>query len=130
MSVVTLIVGFAAQLGLEGVLEFLGSEAVRTAIGILVVSAGVFVFYKLSSKVIRTTILKAKGREEDVKMLINLWRTLIAFLTPLLIVAVFFPQFWVIPTFFGAFGGLFLGWALQPVVFSTRSADPWKARRL
>jgi len=28
MSVVTLIVGFAAQLGLEGVLEFLGREAV------------------------------------------------------------------------------------------------------
>jgi len=116
MSVVTLIVGFAAQLGLEGVLEFLGREAVLTAIGILVVIAGVFVFYKLSSKVIRTTILKTKGREEDVKMLINLWRALIAFLTPLLIVAVFFPQFWVIPTFFGAFGGLFLGWALQPVV--------------
>jgi len=116
MSVVTLIVGFVVQLGLDGVLEFLGREAVRTSIGILVVIAGVFVFYKLSSKVIRTAILKAKGREEDVKMLINLWRVLIAFLTPLLIVAVFFPQFWVIPTFFGAFGGLFLGWALQPVV--------------
>ncbi|MFB0567146.1 MAG: mechanosensitive ion channel family protein [Candidatus Bathyarchaeia archaeon] len=116
MSFVKLIFGFAAQLSLEGVLEFLGMEAVRTAIGILVVIAGVFVFYKLSSKVIRTAILKAKGREEDAKMLINLWRVLIAFLTPLFIVAVFFPQFWVIPTFFGAFSGLFLGWALQPVV--------------
>jgi len=116
MSVVTLIVGFAAQLGLEEVLEFLGREAVRTTIGIIVVIAGVFVFYKLSSMVIRTTILKAKGREEDVKMLINLWKAVITFLTPLLIVAVFFPQFWVVPTFFGAFGGLFLGWALQPVV--------------
>ena len=116
MSVVTLVVGSAAQLSLEGVLEFLGREAVQAAIGILVVMAGVFVFYKLSSRVMRTTILKAKGREEDVKMLINLWRALIAFLTPLFIVAVLFPQFWVIPTFFGAFGGLFLGWALQPVV--------------
>jgi small-conductance mechanosensitive channel len=116
MSIVTLIVGFAAQLSLEGVLEFLEMEAVRTAITILVVTAGVFVFYKLSSKVIRTAILKAKGREEDAKMLINLWRVLIAFLTPLFIAAVFFPQFWVITTFFGAFGGLFLGWALQPVV--------------
>ncbi len=116
MSVVTLVVGFAVQLSLDGVLEFLGREAVRTTIGILVVSAGFFVFYKLSSKVIRTTILKAKGREEDVKMLINLWRALIVFIAPVVIVAVFFPQFWVIPTFFGAFGGLFLGWALQPVV--------------
>ncbi len=116
MSVVTLIDGFAAQLDLGGVLEFLGREAVQTAIGILGVIAGVLVFYKLSSKVIRATTLKAKGREEDVKMLINLWRALIAFLTPLFIVAVFFPQFWVVPTFFGAFGGLFLGWALQPVV--------------
>ncbi len=116
MSTMTFMVGFPAQLGLEGVLEFLGIEAVQTAIGILVVIAVAFVFYELSSKVIRTAILKAKGREEDVKMLINLWRAFIAFLTPLFIVAVFFPQFWVIPTFLGAFGGLFLGWALQPVM--------------
>ncbi len=116
MSVVKITSGSVVQLDLEGVLELLSKEAVRTAFGILVVIAGAFVFYKLSSKVIRTTILKAKGREEDAKMLINFWRVLIAFLTPLLIVAVFFPQFWVIPTFFGAFGGLFLGWALQPVV--------------
>jgi len=116
MSVVILALEFATQSVLEGILEFLGMAAVRTAIGILVVIAGAFVFYRLSSRVIRTAILKAKGREEDAKMLINLWRVIIAFLTPLLIVAVFFPQFWVLPTFLGAFGGLFLGWALQPVV--------------
>ena len=116
MSVATLIVGFAVQLDLEGILDFLRMEVVRTAIGILVVIAGAFVFYRLSSKVIRTAILEAKGREQDVKMLINLWRALIAFLTPLFIVALFFPQFWVLPTFLGAFGGLFLGWSLQPVV--------------
>ncbi len=106
----------AAQASLEGILEFLGLEAVRTAIGILLVIAGALVFYKLSSRVIRTAILKSKGREEDAKMLISLLRVVIAFLTPLFIVAVFFPQFWVLPTFLGAFGGLFLGWALQPVV--------------
>ena len=116
MLVVTVIIGFVAQLDLEGFFKLLTMEAGRTFIGIIVVSAGAFVLYKLSSKVIRKTIIKAKGREEDAEMLINFWRVLIAFLTPLFIIAVFFPQFWVIPTFLGAFGGLFLGWALQPVV--------------
>jgi len=116
MLVVTVIIGFVAQLDLEGFFKLLTMEAVRTFIGILVVIAGAFVLYKLSSKVLRKTIIKAKGREEDAEMLINFWRVLIAFLTPLFIIAVFFPQFWVIPTFLGAFGGLFLGWALQPVV--------------
>jgi small-conductance mechanosensitive channel len=116
MLAVTVIIGFVAQLDLEGFFKLLTMEAVRTFIGILVVIAGAFVLYKLSSKVLRKTIIKAKGREEDAEMLINFWRVLIAFLTPLFIIAVFFPQFWVIPTFLGAFGGLFLGWALQPVV--------------
>ncbi|UCC28561.1 MAG: mechanosensitive ion channel family protein [Candidatus Bathyarchaeota archaeon] len=116
MSAETLLVGFLVQLDLEGVLEFFDLEAVRTAAGVLVVIMGAFVFYKLSSKAIRAAILKTKGREEDAKMLVNFWRVAVAFVTPLFIIAVFFPQFWVIPTFLGAFGGLFLGWALQPVV--------------
>lgn len=116
MSAATLSARFWGQLGFEGFLDFLGMEAVRTAIGILIVIGGAFLFYRLSSKAIKTAILKAKGREEDAQMLIGLWRIIIAFLTPLFIIAIFFPQLWVLPTFLGTFGGLFLGWALQPVV--------------
>ena len=74
-----------------------------------------FVFYKTSAFMIRRIILKTKGTEGDVKMIVGLWRVSVSFLAILIIVGSFF-QLGLVTTVIGAFGGMFLGWALQQPV--------------
>jgi len=64
---------------------------------------------------IRRIILKAKGTEGDAKMIVGLWRVAVSFLAILIILGSYF-QLGLITTVVGAFGGMFLGWALQQPV--------------
>jgi small-conductance mechanosensitive channel len=77
-----------------------------------------YALYVVSSKAIRVAVLGSHGRDEDAEMIQGFWRIVVLILAPMIMVAVFFPQYWVLPTFMGAFGGMFLGWALQPVITS------------
>ena len=77
-----------------------------------------YVIYVISSKAIRVAVLGSHGRDEDAEMIQGFWRILVLFIAPMIMIAVFFPQYWVLPTFMGAFGGMFIGWALQPVITS------------
>jgi len=99
---------------LRGSLVALASEVV-TALEIAVGLASAFVFYKLSSKGIRAAILKARGTEGDVKMLLGLWRTFIIFMIILIVIGSVF-ELGVIGGVIAAFGGMFLGWSLQSPV--------------
>jgi small-conductance mechanosensitive channel len=60
-------------------------------------------------------ILRAKGTEGDVKMIVGVWRFAVSFLAGLTILGSYF-QLGVITAVIGAFGGMFLGWALQQPV--------------
>ena len=93
----------------------IGEEWIQRAVGIAITFGFAFVFYRLSSRVIKATIMRAKGTEGDVKMLLGLWRIGVTFVAFLIVLGVFL-ELATISTIFGAFGGLFLGWALQPVV--------------
>lgn len=74
-----------------------------------------FVAYKIVAIVIRSAILRSKGTEGDVLMVVGLWRIVVASLTVLVVLSVYF-QLGVIGTVIGAFGGMFLGWSLQQPV--------------
>jgi small-conductance mechanosensitive channel len=84
-------------------------------IWLLVAVLSAFIFYKVSAFMMRRIILKAKGTEGDVKMIVGLWRVAVSFLSILIIFGSFF-QLGLITTVVGAFGGMFLGWALQQPV--------------
>lgn len=85
------------------------------AIASIITLSAAFVFYKISGRAIRAAIIKAKGTEGDVKMLLGLWRIIVAFIAVLGVLGSFF-ELGLLTAAFGAFGGLFLGWALQPLV--------------
>lgn len=85
------------------------------AIASIVTLSAAFVFYKISGRAIGAAIIKAKGTEGDVKMLLGLWRIIVAFIAVLGVLGSFF-ELGLLTAAFGAFGGLFLGWALQPLV--------------
>lgn len=74
-----------------------------------------FVVYKIVAIVIRSAILRSKGTEGDVLMVVGLWRIVVASLTILVVLSVYF-QLGVIGAVIGAFGGMFLGWSLQQPV--------------
>jgi len=108
----------AAQSVLERLLGFAQSELAlffARVIGFVLVW---YVVYEVSSRAIRVAVLGSHGRDEDAEMIQGFWRILVLFVAPMVFVAVFFPQYWLLPTFMGAFGGMFIGWALQPVITS------------
>ena len=94
------------------------SELARLFAGMVGFIVGTYIVYVVSSKAIKVAVLGSHGRDEDVDMLQSFWRVLVLFVAPLVFIAVFFPQYWLLPTFMGAFGGMFIGWALQPVITS------------
>ncbi|MEM2904322.1 MAG: mechanosensitive ion channel [Candidatus Bathyarchaeia archaeon] len=96
---------------LEGEPHLLEPGPMRSAVVVSVALAGVFVFYMLTSRALRATILMAKGTEGDVKMLIGLWRIFVAFAAALLLVSYYSQG--LLAAAFGAFGGLIIGWSLQ-----------------
>jgi len=84
-------------------------------IGSIITIFVALIFYKISGLIFEGVITRAGGTEGDVKMLLGLWRMIVAFLAVLAILGNFF-QLSVFIAALGAFGGLFLGWALQPMV--------------
>ncbi len=74
-----------------------------------------FVFYKLSARAIKAAIKRAKGTEGDIKMILGLWRITVALIAVIAIIGSFY-DIGLLAAAFGAFGGLFLGWSLQPLV--------------
>lgn len=91
------------------------SDLFWKAIGSIITLFVAFVFYKISARAIGAAITRAKGTEGDVKMLLGLWRIIVSFIAILGILGTFF-ELGLLTAAFGAFGGLFLGWALQPLV--------------
>jgi small-conductance mechanosensitive channel len=99
----------------EGFLEVFNAFTFELVVQLLVAFFLTFAFYKTSAFMIRRIILNAKCTEGDVKMIVGLWRVTVSFLAILLILGSFFQLGW-ITTVIGAFGGMFLGWALQQPV--------------
>jgi len=91
------------------------SDLFWKAIGSIITLFIAFVFYKISARAVGAAIIRAKGTEGDVKMLLGLWRIIVSFIALLGILGTFF-ELGLLTAAFGAFGGLFLGWALQPLV--------------
>ncbi|MEM2935979.1 MAG: mechanosensitive ion channel family protein [Candidatus Bathyarchaeia archaeon] len=89
-------------------------EAWSTGLSVIAI-LGVFIFYKITSRVIGNIVIKHGGKEGDVQMAISFWRFVIIFMTALVILTLYF-QLGAVATVFGAFGGMFLGWALQQPV--------------
>lgn len=74
-----------------------------------------YAVYRLVAHVLKAAILRSRGTEGDVKMIVGLWRVSVIFLTILLVLSVYF-QLGVVGAVIGAFGGMFLGWSLQQPV--------------
>jgi len=94
---------------------FFDADAAQKLMWIIIAIVCAFIFYKLSSKIIRRLVLRLRGTEGDVKMLLGVWKFTLTFLTILIILGSFF-QLGTISAIIGAFGGMFLGWALQQPV--------------
>jgi len=99
----------------DDMLSLFDGFTLQQMIWLVIAFAFTFVFYKLSSVLIRRVILKAKGTEGDVKMIVGLWRFAVSFVAGLVILGSIFQLGWITGVV-GAFGGMFLGWALQQPV--------------
>ncbi|HIH87983.1 TPA: mechanosensitive ion channel family protein [Candidatus Bathyarchaeota archaeon] len=77
-----------------------------------------YLLYRLTAKRIASSIVGSRGNEGDVAMIVGFWKIILGTLAPMVGIAFFFPEYWILPTFLGTFGGLFLGWAMQPIVTS------------
>jgi small-conductance mechanosensitive channel len=84
-------------------------------IGVPATFVSAFLVYRLSSRAIRAALKRASGTEGDILMLLDLWRIAVFFIALLVVMAVFF-EFGILTAALGAFGGLFMGWSLQPLV--------------
>jgi len=76
---------------------------------------GVFTFYKVTSRIISNIVIKRGGKEGDVQMATSFWRFVIVLVTTLTLLTLYF-QLGAVAAVFGAFGGMFIGWALQQPV--------------
>jgi small-conductance mechanosensitive channel len=84
----------------------------ETIILVLIILIGAIIIFKISSKGIRSTILRMGGKAGDVQMLIGFWKFIIFFLATIMILDKIFNLGAVLAAF-GAFGGMLLGWSLQ-----------------
>lgn len=76
---------------------------------------GVFIFYKVTSRIIGNMVIKHGGKEGDVQMATSFWRFITVLVTTLTLLTLYF-QLGAVAAVFGAFGGMFIGWALQQPV--------------
>jgi len=88
---------------------------VKLMLELAAVMVGSVIAYKLISRGLRAAVLKAGGNEGDVKMLVGFLRVSTIFLTILIVAGAIF-QLGAMAAVIGAFGGMFLGWALQQPV--------------
>lgn len=84
---------------------------IRLSLSIAVLYIAYLVIAYFTSKAVG----RAGGKPGDVKMLLNLWRAVIAFLVGVTVASTFFGGL-AFAAALGAFGGLFLGWSLQQPV--------------
>ncbi|MGQ9543920.1 MAG: mechanosensitive ion channel family protein [Candidatus Bathyarchaeia archaeon] len=73
---------------------------------------GTVIFYRVSSSLIRLAVLKVKGREGDVKMLLGLWRIVVISVAALAALNLMF-NLGIMLAVLSAFGGMVIGWSLQ-----------------
>ena len=99
----------------ENLLRIFDAYFLQNLVWTIFAYACTFIFYKLSARLIRTLMLRAKGTEGDVKMIVGLWKFTLTFLVTIIVLGNFF-QLGLISTIIGAFGGMFMGWALQQPV--------------
>ena len=90
-------------------------QPLRISLELGMLLAVAFLAYRLSSRVIRTTILRAKGTGGEATMLVGLWKFVVIFIL-LVIILDRYLQLGNIGPIIGAFGGMFLGWSLQQPV--------------
>ncbi len=89
-------------------------EAWSAALSVIAI-LGVFIFYKVTSRIIGNIVIKRGGKEGDIQMATSFWRFVIVLVTTLTLLTLYF-QLGAVATVFGAFGGMFIGWALQQPV--------------
>jgi len=90
------------------------SEAWSAASSVIAI-LGVFIFYKITSKIIGNIVIKRGGKEGDVQMATNFWRFVIVLVTALTLLTLYL-KLGIEGMIFGAFGGMVIGWSLQQPV--------------
>lgn len=102
----------STMLELGSLLQDLTSKPAGRALGVVLTAAIAFVFYKISWGALRGALRRSGMGPKDIAMIGNFWRFTVGFLALLVILSVFL-ELGVVAAVFGAFGGMFLGWALQ-----------------
>jgi len=98
---------------LEAMMKILENSVWLKDVAILAsIVVGASIFYKVSSSIIRLTVMKAKGEEGDVKMLLGLWRIVIISISALVALNFMF-NLGLMMAIVSAFGGMIIGWSLQ-----------------
>jgi len=82
---------------------------------VVLTTAIFYVVYLIISHFISSAVIKAGGKQGDIKMLLGLWRSIVIFAYAIALTNIIFGGITFV-TALGAFGGLFLGWSLQPPV--------------
>ncbi|MGB9894858.1 MAG: mechanosensitive ion channel family protein [Thermoproteota archaeon] len=82
---------------------------------IILTAAIFYVGYLIISHLISSAVIKAGGKQGDIKMLLGLWRSIVIFAYAIALASIIFGGVTFV-TALGAFSGLFLGWSLQQPV--------------
>ncbi len=105
----------AANRGLWETAQFGMNKETWSILLSIITVAGIFFFYKLTSRAIDAVIIKHGGKEGDIQMVTGVWRFIIVFIAALTLMTIYF-ELGTIAAIIGAFGGMFLGWSLQAPV--------------
>lgn len=105
---------FALQIYID-FLQKTPSKTITDFLMVIGMTAAFFLGYQVISRTISVAIIRAGGRDADVKMFMSLLRYLIISVWLLAILSLFI-NIGAFLTAVGAFGGLFLGWSLQQPV--------------
>jgi small-conductance mechanosensitive channel len=88
-----------------------------SAASAIIAILGIFIFYKVTSRIIGNVVIKRGGKEGDIQMATNFWRFVIVLVTILILLTLYLNQGVNLTTMiFGAFGGMIIGWSLQQPV--------------
>lgn len=87
-------------------------EYVTKFISVIILSAGLTVFYLIISFVIKSSLIRAGAKEGEAKMVNNVIKAVLILIGVISVLSDWF-SLGVLGTVFAAFGGMFLGWSLQ-----------------